>query len=291
MSGPRDGVSVILPVRNAAATIGEQFAALAEQTYQGPWELVVADNGSTDATAQIARRWASRIPRLTVVDAAERTGASHARNVGCGAANGRLLLFCDADDVVNPGWIAAMVTGLRDHAAAGGRIERNLLNDPTAIAARPGRPDALLDSFDFLPYPLTANCGIRREVWTRVGGFDEDYPYGSDDVVFFWRAQLAGFTVGYLPDAVVHYRLRSGLRNMAQQYYRYGKTHARLFKDFARLGMPRTNAADLGREWGWLLGHLSWLLRARECRGLWLTRVALRTGRLVGSARHRVFYL
>ncbi len=283
--------TVIVPVRNGAATIDAQLAALAGQTYPGPWEVVVADNGSTDATARIVRRWADRIPRLRLVDASDRVGAGHARNVACAVASGGLLLFCDADDVVANEWVAAMVAGLGEHAAVGGRVERRLLNDPQAVTARPGRPDGLLDSFGFLPYPLTANCGIRREIWTCVGGFDENYPYGSEDVVFFWRAQLAGYAVDYLPQAVVHYRLRSGLRGMVRQYYRYGRTHPRLFKDFARLGMPRTNVAAVVREWGWLLRNLSSLAHSRAGRTVWLTRLAMRTGRLVGSARHRVVYL
>jgi GT2 family glycosyltransferase len=282
---------VILPVRNGATTIDEQLAALARQTYGGPWEVVVADNGSADATARIARGWGGRIPRLTVVEADGRIGASYARNAGCTAATGRLLLFCDADDVVSADWVAEMAIGLRYHPAVGGRIERALLNDPEAVAARPGRPDGLLDSFGFLRYPLTANSGIRRDVWSRVGGFDENYPYGSEDVVFFWRAQLAGFTLGYLPDAVVHYRLRHGSWQMAQQYFRYGTTHPQLFKDFASVGMPRSDTAEALREWGRLACRLCWPMGRRSDRAVWLTRAAMRTGRLLGSARHRVVYL
>jgi glycosyltransferase involved in cell wall biosynthesis len=283
-------VSVVMPARNAAATIEEQLAGLADQTYQGPWELAVADNGSCDETPAIARCWADRIPRLSVLDAADRAGASHARNVACRNTDGELILFCDADDVVDSGWIAAMIAGLRDYPTVGGRIDRTLLNDPDSIAARPGTTASLLDSFGFLPYPLTANCGMHREVWTQLDGFNERYHYGSDDVAFFWRAQLAGYEVGFVPDAVVHYRLRSSISGMARQYYIYGKTHTMLYSDFAEAGMPRLAFADLCREWGWLAHHMPDLYRSRAKRAIWLTRLALRAGRIVGSINNRVVY-
>jgi glycosyltransferase involved in cell wall biosynthesis len=284
-------VSVVIPAYNAAATIDQQLEGLARQTYEGPWEVVVADNGSRDETAVIAHRWAEQIPRLSVVDAADRSGVSHARNVGCRATGSELLLFCDADDVVDSGWIAAMVAGLRHHPTVGGRIDRTLLNDPVSVAARPGTATSLLDSFGFLPYPLTANCGIRREVWTELGGFDERYHYGSDDVAFFWRAQLAGYEVGYVPEAVVHYRLRSNIVDMARQYYTYGMTHTMLYRDFAAAGMPRLALAELRREWGWLVRHVPDLYRSRAQRAVWVTRLAMRTGRISGSIHNRVVYL
>jgi glycosyltransferase involved in cell wall biosynthesis len=287
----RPTVSVVMPAYNAAATIGQQFEGLAGQTYEGPWELVVADNGSRDETAVIARRWADQIPQLSVVDAADRPGVSHARNVGCRATGGELMLFCDADDVVDSDWISAMVAGLRHHPTVGGRIDRTLLNDPASVAARPGTTTSLLDSFGFLPYPLTANCGMRREVWTELDGFDERYHYGSEDVAFFWRAQLAGYAVGFVPDAVVHYRLRSNVVGMARQYYTYGRTHTMLYRDFAAAGMPRLALAELGREWGWLARHVPDLYRSRAQRAVWLTRLAMRAGRIAGSIHHRVVYL
>lgn len=284
-------VSVVMPAYNAAATIGQQLEGLVGQTYQGSWELVVADNGSRDETAVIARRWADQIPRLSVVDAADRPGASHARNVGCRSTGGELMLFCDADDVVDSGWIAAMVAGLRHHPMVGGRIDRTLLNDPVSIAARPGTTTSLLDSFGFLPYPLTANCGMRREIWTDLDGFDARYHRGSDDVAFFWRAQLAGYEVGFVPDAVVHYRLRGNIPDMARQYYTYGRTHTMLYRDFAAAGMPRLALTELCREWAWLIRHVPDLYRSRAQRAVWMTRLAMRAGRIAGSIHHRVVYL
>ena len=61
-------VSVVVPVRNGAATIALQFEALADQDYDGPWEVVVSDNGSTDATRSVVDEWSAKLPGLRVVD-------------------------------------------------------------------------------------------------------------------------------------------------------------------------------------------------------------------------------
>jgi glycosyltransferase involved in cell wall biosynthesis len=283
-------VSVVIPARNGASTIAEQLDGLARQTYRGEWEIVVVDNGSTDGTVAVVRDHLGRMPRLRLHLAHDRAGTSHARNEGCRHSTGRLLLFCDQDDIVGPGWVEAMVAGLARFPAVGGHSERRLLNDDVSLATRPEKPPgSLQEGFDFLPYALGANCGVRREVYEEVGGFDETYPYGSDEVSFFWRVQLAGHRLVAIPDAVVHYRLRRDLRGMARQYYSYGLSHPRLFRDFAAAGLPRSTRVA-AREWGWLLAHLPHLVRTRRHRAVWVTRCAMRWGRLVGSIRHRVLF-
>jgi hypothetical protein len=78
---------------------------------------------------------------------------------------------------------------------------------------------------------------------------------------------------------------------MARQYYIYGKTHTMLYSDFATAGMPRLAFVDLCREWSWLARHVPDLYRSRAKRAIWLTRLALRAGRIVGSINNRVVYL
>jgi len=93
-------VSVVIPALNVADTIGDQLDALAHQTYAGAWEVVVSDNGSTDATRERVEVWRDRLPHLRIVDSSRRRGVSPARNVGVEAARGDLVLICDGDDVV-----------------------------------------------------------------------------------------------------------------------------------------------------------------------------------------------
>jgi glycosyltransferase involved in cell wall biosynthesis len=284
-------VSVIIPARNAAATLGDQLQALSRQTFNSWWEMIIVDNGSRDATVQIAQSWHRRLPRLRVIHAPTARGAAGARNAGVRAARGDLLLFCDADDVVDPNWVTQLVKGLHNYPAVGGRIDRHRLNDPTTQAWRPARPaDALPDHFRFLPYIQGANCGIHRKVWSELGGFDEQFSH-SEDVAFFWRVQLAGHEVGFIPDAVVCYRYRSSLSATARQNFSYGKSHAQLYKQFADAGMPRSNPAIALQEWGWLVIHMPNIVRSRQARGSWLARAARAAGRLAGCLHNRTLYL
>src|SRR5205085_6844888 len=116
-------VSVIVPVRNGERHVGDQMAALAAQDYDGPWEVVVVDNGSTDRTAEVVARWRDRLPSLTVVDASNRRGLNHARNAGRAAARGDFLAFCDADDVATPGWVSALAEAAAQADLVSGAIE------------------------------------------------------------------------------------------------------------------------------------------------------------------------
>ena len=290
---PESGlVSVVIPARDSASTINEQLDALSRQSYTGDWEVIVADNGSQDSTRDIVNDWIGQLPNLRLVNASDARGANHARNAGSQSSRGDLLLFCDADDIADINWVGAMAEALVHHDMVGGCIERKTLNNKVALAARPLKTfDGLLDSFGFLPYTPFANAGMHRDVWQRLGGFDESYRYGSEDVEFFWRGQLAGASMGYAPTAIMHYRLRSDLAGIAHQAYRYGFSHPKLFKAYRSAGMPRSDMRMAGLEWGWIVAHIPWLFGEKSRQATWLYRSATRWGRFVGSMRRGVLYL
>jgi glycosyltransferase involved in cell wall biosynthesis len=285
-------VSVVMPVLNGAATLPQQLQALAAQTYPGRWELVVADNGSTDETAQVVREWTGRLPWLRLVDASDRISTNYARNVGVAAARGDLLAFCDADDVATPGWLAAMVAALGSYDLVGGRLDDEALNDPVSRAwrARP-RAGGLPSALSFRPYATSANLGVRADVLRRLGGWNEEFVRGGTEVEFCWRAQLAGYRLGYAPEAVMQYRYRATRWAFAYQLYRYGRAEAQLFRAFRDRGAPRPSVYRACRAWAWTLVHLPYLLRSRIHQGRWLRTAAFRIGRLDGSVRFRTLCL
>src|SRR5205807_410290 len=144
-----------------------------------------------------------------------------ARNRGASAARGRFLLFCDDDDVVSESWVGALVQALMESDAAGGPVDLTLLNPERAVAWRHPWPyEGFATLGGFLPSPIGANCGVRRAVWQKLGGFDEHIVYGGAETEFFWRLQLAGYSLGYVPLAVVHYRLRPRARDLLLQQFR-----------------------------------------------------------------------
>lgn len=266
----------------------EQLEALANQTYDGPWELIVVDNGSVDDTREVVCSFQETIPHLRLVDASMYQGWAYGRNRGAEVAIGEAFAFCDHDDIVRPGWLAALAGALdRSHLVIGrfrslnhmgsGDDNTNILNEAAGSSF-----------FGFLPYGLAANLGVSRQAYEEVNGFDEQLP-ASADVDFCWRVQLAGYPLQVEPSAVVAKRRRARVVDAWRQHYRYGNSHPILFKKFKRYGMPR-NLIRAGRQYGWLLLHGPFLLSADQ-RAVWVRVAAEQLGRLVGSIHAATIYL
>jgi glycosyltransferase involved in cell wall biosynthesis len=235
-AGPRPVISVVMPVRDMETTIGGQLGALARQDFTGPWELVVADNGSGDASAATAARWQDRLP-IRVVDAAGPADCGYARNLGVALSSGDLLAFCDADDEVRPGWLRAVVGALESSPLVTGPLDYAKLNPP-ALAARHAGADPGAPSSGFLPAGPGCNLAMRRSVFDELGGFPEGLRRG-EDTVFCWRAQLAGHQLSVARAAIVDRRLRNSPRDVFIVCMVQGMAAARKYELFRRHGMPR----------------------------------------------------
>jgi glycosyltransferase involved in cell wall biosynthesis len=285
-------VSVVIPLRNGADTLEFQLQALASQTYPGAWEVVIADNGSTDDGVERAQRWRQKLPELRVIDASNRRGINHARNAGAAAARGDLLLFCDADDVAAPGWVEAMARASESSDLVGGPGDRETLNDPVTVSWRFPHSDAELPTaLRFLPYAEGFNLGIKADAFKNLGGWNEGYAGGCDEIELCWRAQLDSYRIGFAPDAVMKYRLRHDLSSFARQIHGYGRSEPRLYKDFRDHGVPRTSVRKALWWWAWIVWHTPDLFRSPKLKGRWVRWAAYRSGRLRGSIRNRVLFL
>lgn len=282
-------VSVVIPARNAALTLGMQLDALASQESSVSYEVLVVDNGSTDATTAVAASYADRMDIRVLT--CPLPGVNAARNVGSAAASGRLLLFCDADDRVERGWVQAMAQGLEKYDAVGGRIDNDSLSADFAGGWMPRHPAGIPTMARFLPRAITANFGVHRAVWEAVGGFSEAYEYGCTDTEFCWRLQLQSFSLGYAEDAVVAYRHRATLKGSARKAYRTGRARGRLFRDFHPYGMPRPRVAGAVVRWVQLLLSMPLLPFSARLRWRWVNQSAAALGRVVGSVTFRVIYL
>jgi glycosyltransferase involved in cell wall biosynthesis len=283
-------LSVVIPCRNGAATLAAQLECLAAQDWSEPWEVVVADNGSTDGTAEVVERFRERMPNLRLADASARVGINHARNAGAEAAQGDLLAFCDDDDEVQPGWLAAMGDALLEHELVAGRLDVDRLNDSWVIAVR-GRPQSEgLAAFDGqLSYAAGCNLGIRRELHERIGGFDESFLGGAEDVDYSWRAQEAGAALHFQPSALVAYRLKPTLSGTFRQARSYAVGYVSLF---ARHELPRQRHV-------WIAALVSWagivkylppaVTRTGRARFLW--QLGWKLGLLEGSIKNRLLVL
>lgn len=109
--------TVLLPFRNASATLDAGIASIAQQTYSN-WNMLLIDNASTDESAEVATRWADRDPRITVLHES-RIGIAHALNTGLNHAQGAFIARMDADDISHPERLAKQVTYLDAHPEIG----------------------------------------------------------------------------------------------------------------------------------------------------------------------------
>jgi glycosyltransferase involved in cell wall biosynthesis len=281
-------VTVAMPVLDEEEHIGDQLAALARQSYAGPWEVVIADNGCTDHTVEIALGWRDRLPTLRVVDATARRGINRARNVAADAASGDLIAFCDADDVAAPGWLAALAEAAREAPLVGGALESEELNSARVLDwhERPPADTGLPVAHGLLPYVPGGNCAVWADV-ARELRWDESFTFGNSDIDFSWRAQLAGHRLGYAPGALMHRRFAGTLPGIARRYYHYGRADPHLHRRYARLGMRRPGTVQ-GRVPAWrLLTEAPRLPRSAVAQGVWARATARGLGRATGERRPR----
>ncbi len=281
-------LSVLLTCLNAADSIGGQLEAIAGQEWDGSWEVVVSDGGSTDGTPELVETFRGRLPGLKVLDASDARGIAHGFNVAAAGAEGGAFLFCEADDELAPGCLAAVGRALEQHELIACRGDVTRLNEPWVQASRD--PLEGLQRVWFPPYLEHASSmglGVRRELFERLAGFDEDFE-ALQDADFCLRAQLAGAALVYVPEAVVYYRFRSRPGEIYRQGRLYAECFAQLQRKYAGTGGP------LSGRWLWPLRGWKPILRAlpasvrRAGRGRLAFALGWQVGRLRGSLRHRV---
>ncbi len=291
MTGPTFAIkriSVVIPCLNAAATLGAQLEALCRQTWQGEIEVLVGDNGSNDGSRQLAESYRDRLPGLRILRATDRKGPAHAKNVAAASATGDVLLFCDADDEVDPGWTCGLVRELEQHEAAASRHEIERLNEGRArrLHGDPAQQYGLSKYTNppFLDHAGGCGLGVRRHVFEALGGFDEDYAV-LEDTDLCWRLQLAGHRLVFAPDAVVHVRYPATLAGAFGQAARYGRYNVYIYTRYRSRGMPRLPALPGLLRLGSLAMRSPQLL-SPSARGRWLWLAGWRLGRLLGCLRY-----
>lgn len=252
--------------------------------------MVVADNGSTDGTADLVHARSLAFPNLRLVDASAERGAAFARNEGVRQTTGTSVVFCDADDVVGGGWLAAMAAGLRAHKFVTGPQEYERLNEAWLHGAWGTATATGLQHFaGVFPFGPTANLGIHRRTFDTIGAFDEALS-PHEDLEFCLRAWLAGVPLTFVPEAVVHYRYRSSMRSLWRQASAYARAAPDIARRLAAAGRPTPPRWRGLRNWLWLVRRLP-TLRSRRGRARWVVVAGGCAGRLRGSLRYRYLLL
>lgn len=243
-------VTVALPTYNAAQTVAECLRSLEAQTFpREQMQILVGDNGSTDGTLELI---ATQFPRVEVAHATGR-GSGYARNAAFALARGKYICSIDADCVAAPGWVAAMVAafaqGADTLAGLGGDIQPYCLKSAVERYRHAWlRQEGLRDDVS-VRYAATLNAAFRRSALDKVGLFDGTQ--GFDDTDLGLRLTAAGFTLEYVPEAVVRHRNPATLRELYRHRVKYGMFSVRLARKHpAVFGSP--DNPDAQRREGWL---------------------------------------
>lgn len=222
----RPGVSVIVPARNAGATLPAALDSILAQDYPGPVEIIVADGSDGPATADLLRE---HYPQVRRIDNPDR-GIAAGLNRALAVARHPVVQRCDAHAALPPGYIARAVEVLLRTGAAnvGGRVnpvgttpfERAVALATTCRLGagnaryRVGGPAGPVDTV----FPGT----FRRAALEAAGSFDETL-LRNEDYEMNWRLREAGGTVWFAPDLAADYRPRASFTELARQYCGYGR--------------------------------------------------------------------
>ncbi|MBM0740292.1 glycosyltransferase family 2 protein [Phormidium sp. CLA17] len=226
-------LSVILPCFNGAKTIAIQLEALTHQSWDSEWEVVVVNNGSTDTSMEIVERYRDRLPNLQIVNAYQpntpRRGVTHSYAVGWQTATGDAFLLCEADDEVGEGWLLTLGNALKAHPFVAAAIDYTKLNPDWLVSDgwQQQSAQAGLSTISpplYLPYASGCSLGLRRSVYEAIGNPDETCT-ASWDTDYCWRANLAGIPIQFVPNAIIHYRLRTELGDRYRQGKNWGLAH------------------------------------------------------------------
>lgn len=279
---PTPLVSVVVPTANRASYLEIALASLASQDLDRPFEIVVVDDASSDATPDVVARAGVRSLRHDPP-----RGANAARNAGIAAAEGALVVLIDDDVETPPGWLRALVAAAERHPdadAIGGPIRARLEGPAPRSCGRELPPITTLDlGPDDRETELvwSANMLLRRTAVARIGGFDEALPTGGDEEEWLERLRAAGGRVWYAADAGLDHR-RAGddarLRSLMRSAYHRGRN----LRAFDR---RRGSAPPLTREMRVLAG-CGWHTVRRACpQGLVMGAHSL--GRAIEAVRPR----
>lgn len=246
-SGPVPEVSVVIAYYKEPDLLARQLNALSLQESAPQFEVVIADNEGSSLLSDVVRPFHNALDVHTI-DASDRSGQDHARNQGVAAARGTLIALCDQDDIVSPGWLAALAAPLRESdVLVTGPLRLDRINSRVSwltgqgLDANADHPSPVLSVpvtyLDYLPVAIGCNIGMRRSTFLALGGFDETLP-GDEDSDLTWRSIESGIPLQVEPAALVDYRLRSTARRVFHQRRTYMIYQAAFWVRSKRLGRP-----------------------------------------------------
>lgn len=212
--------SIIIPTFNGASRIGNCLDALLPQALDADAEVIVVDDGSSDHTCDVVRRY----PGVQLISQAN-SGPAAARNRGALEAKGRIILFTDDDCVPTTGWLSAMLKPFEDAAVVG--VKGAYRTRQKSFVARFVQFDyadryrlmADLPEIDFVD---TYSAAFRRDRFLELKGYDMTFPLAcAEDIELSYRMSERGWKMVFVPTAIVYHTHPDTLWRYLQKKYKF----------------------------------------------------------------------
>lgn len=221
-------VSVVVPAHNAQEELPFLFESLVKQGHND-FEVIVVDDCSEDDTFRVAGLHDCRRFRLT-----RNRGPAACRNIGAKNAAGEILLFTDSDCRVESDWVerAEACFYENDISAIMGKVvlmPSNFVGNSISALGFPAGGSVGFDKIwkvdqrGFTDSLSTCNCAIKKDVFEKIGGFDESFPLpGGEDTLLAYHLGGLNYSIKYCPDVVVYHAARDSLRDFMRWQFRRG---------------------------------------------------------------------
>jgi glycosyltransferase involved in cell wall biosynthesis len=227
-SGP--AISVIVPVHNGEATIGRCLGSVLDQTVTW-FEVVVVDNGSTDATKDIISSFSEKDPRVRYHFEGRR-GRGRARASGIERSKGAILAWTDADCVVPRDWLERLTAPIAEGEEVVVQGNEDLMTSGywscQAQLAGQRHMDHQVTDPPYIDHLDTKNLAIRKDVLVEVGGFDGRLK-ALEDFELKVRLRRSGIRIFYLRDLKVRHHHRERLTDLFRSRFEQGRWAAVIF--------------------------------------------------------------
>jgi len=220
-------ITIVIPTFNSSTTLAPCITACLNQDYQGPIQVIVVDDGSTDPTARLV----GNFPEVRYIQQ-ENGGPAKARNTGWQEAASQIVCFTDSDCVPNPQWVSRLVHRYDSDRIGGVGGSYSLLNGKNLLArcihqeivyrhARMPTQAVFLGSY---------NASFRKDVLERAGGFDETYAMASgEDNDLSYRVIQLGYQLIFDPTNTVGHHHPTGLLRYWKRQFWHGYWRMKLY--------------------------------------------------------------
>jgi len=236
--------SIVIAVRNEKRLIKKCIESVFNQDFKDDFELIVVDGMSNDGTYEILEELKEKYDFKLLKN--EKINAAAGRNLGVKTSKGKYIAFIDGDAIPEKNWLKNIKSTFEKHEEVIGVGGPDLLppdstykeqsigrimTSPLARGGKlnPSTQHSLMEEEKYVGHIPTCNLSLRKEVFDKVGFFDEGFVKGQD-LELNYRITKKGFKLLYSPEIkVLHYR-KNNIQSFAKQIYKWAKAKVAIIK-------------------------------------------------------------